>query len=167
MSADERIAAFEKKFDDIDTKKTGKMDKATFNTLYNELEGKEMPREESDVMFDGIDIDNSGKVTKQEFMDLVRAIVNNNELYKIKLVFRAFDKDRSSLLDLKEVISIVKYTGKEITDEQAQTFVENQTGKKNGKISFANLYKLLTDKDIDPKTDPYDGKLKSGCCLLI
>ena len=165
--ADERIAAFEKKFDDLDNKKDGKMNKAEFHTLYKELEGKECEQEESDIMFNGIDIDGSGQVAKEEFMDLVKAIVNNDEMYTYKLIFRAFDKDHSAALEAKEVVDVAKYCNKEMTIEQAEEFVQKQTGKKNGKITFAMLYNLLTGKEVKADYDPYDGKLKSGCCLLI
>ena len=165
--ADERIAAFEKKFDELDNKKDGQMTDTEVHALYNELEGKECPKEESDVMFRGIDIDGSGKVSKEEFMELVKAIVNGDEMYTYKLIFRAFDKDRSTKLEIEEVMDIIKYCNKEITKEQAEELMEKTTGKKKGKWTFAMLYKLLTGKTIDEKFDPYDGKLKSGCCLLI
>ncbi|EAY10226.1 EF hand family protein [Trichomonas vaginalis G3] len=165
--SDERIAQFEKKFDEMDTGKDGKMKAKEFNALYAELEGKECTQEESDVMFRGIDIDNSGTVTKEEFMDMVKAVVNNDDLYTYKLIFRAFDKDRSKALECKEVIAIHKYCGKEVTQEQVEKFMVEETGKKNGKITFAMLYKLLTGKKIAAETDPYDGKLKSKCCLLL
>ena len=166
--ADERIAAFEKKFDELDKKKDGRMNDVEFNGLYNELEGKECSKEESDVMFRGIDIDGSGEVSKEEFMDLVKAIVNGDEMYTYKLIFRAFDKDRSTKLDTEEIMDIIKYCGKEITKEEAEALMEKTTGKKKGQWSFAMLYNLLTGNTIDEKTDPYDGKLKkSGCCLLI
>ena len=166
--AEERIKAFEAKFDEMDTGKDGKMKKAEFHKLYWEIEDRECTEEESDVMFRGIDIDGNECVTKEEFMAMVKAIVNKDEVYTYKLIFRAFDKDRSNALDVKEVMAIVKYCGKECTEEQAQEAMKKATGKAKGKMDFATLYKLLTDKTIDEKNaDPYDGKNKSGCCLLI
>ena len=35
------------------------------------------------------------------------------------------------------------------------------------KSAIANRYKKLTGKEVAADFDPYDGKLKSGCCLLI
>lgn len=165
--AEERIAAFEKKFDELDNKKDGLMKPEEFFYLYKELEGKECTREESDVMFRGIDIDGSGEVSKEEYMDLVKAIVNDDKMYIYKLVFRAFDKDRSRSLEKDEVMDAAKYMGKEMTKEEAEEFITKKTGKKNGKITFAMLYNLITGKTLPDDFDAYDGKLKSGCCLLI
>jgi len=165
--AEELIATFEKKFDELDDGRDGTMKADEFFRLYKELEGKECPREESDVMFRGIDIDGSGEVSKAEFMDLVKAVVNKDQMYTYKLVFRAFDKDRSRALDANEVIDAAKYMGKDITKDDAETFLIKKTGKKDGKITFAMLYNLITEKTIADDFDPYDGKLKSGCCLLI
>lgn len=165
---DGRIEAFARKFDEMDQDKDGKMKPREFHNLYCELEGRECHMSESEVMFRGIDINGSGTVTKDEFLDLVRAIINDDRLYTYKLIFRAFDKNRSGALEVHEVVDIFKYCGKtEATIADGEAAMERATGKKKGKMTFAMLYRELSGRDIDKDTDPYDGKLGSQCCLII
>ncbi|EAY04630.1 EF hand family protein [Trichomonas vaginalis G3] len=167
MSDEERIKAIEARFDALDEGRDGKMKPAEFKVLYDDLEGRETTREESDIMFRGIDIDGSGEITKKEFMDMVNAIVKKDEKYQYKMIFRAFDKDRSRSIDVNEIIAIQKFRGKEVTKEEVQKFLLEETGKSTGKLNFALFYKCLTGKFTPKETDPYDGMLKSKCCLLI
>lgn len=167
MTAEERIAAIEERWNKLDEGRDGKMKKDEFKVLYDDLEGRETTQEEADIMFRGIDIDGSGVITKEEFMNMVKGVVNGDKVYTTKLLFRAFDKDHSRALDVNEVIAIHKFKGKEITKEEVEKFMLEETGSKKGKMIFSHFYKLLTGDFIPKDTDPYDGLLKSKCCLLI
>ena len=164
---------FDAKFAEHDKNKKGSLNKEQFVAFYLDLGGPFGEASKLDVLFDGIDIDNSKLVTKQELLDFIDAALNNDMLTIFKIVFRAFDKDRSSILDVNEIVELVKFSDMQMTIEEAKQAVEEITGQKDGQVTFAVLYKLMTSTEIDPKTDPYDGKLKkpaekkSGCCHLI
>jgi Ca2+-binding EF-hand superfamily protein len=164
--SDAQLQPFLAKFDAADTKKKGEIDFAAFKPLIGELLGKD-DEKTAQLYFDGIDIDGSKKVGKEEFKAFVTAALAKDTDYTIKLVFRAFDKDRSRSLDAKEVKQIGEYVGRPMSDEDVAAGIERIAGKKDAKLNYAQVVKLLTNKDIDAKTDPYDGKLKSGCCLLL
>jgi Ca2+-binding EF-hand superfamily protein len=163
---DAQVQPFLAKFDAADTKKKGEIDFAAFKPLIGELLGKD-DATTAQLYFDGIDIDGSKKVGKDEFKAFVVAALTKDTDYTIKLVFRAFDKDRSRNLDATEVKKIGEYVGKPLSDDEVAAGIERIAGKKNAKLTYAQVVKLLTDKDIPADTDPYDGKLKSGCCLLL
>jgi Ca2+-binding EF-hand superfamily protein len=164
---DEQVNAFLTKFDEADTRKTGNLEFPAFKVLFSEVLGN--PDESTaHLYFDGIDIDNSKSVSRDEFKDFVVAALKGDKVYTLKLVFRAFDKDRSQALDVAEVKAIGKYVGSQLTDQEVEAGMVRLTGKKNGVLSYAQVVKLLTGQDIEPTTDPYDGKLKkSGCCLIL
>lgn len=167
MSAEERIKAIEKRFDALDEGRDGKMKIKEFKVLYDDLEGRTTSDEECNIMFRGIDIDGSGEITKQEFMDMVKGVINKDDVYIYKMIFRAFDKDRSRELDVDEIWSIHKFQGKNTPREDVAKFVLETTGSSKGKLNFSQFYKHFTGKFIPNGTDPYDGMLKSKCCLLI
>jgi Ca2+-binding EF-hand superfamily protein len=163
---DAQVEPFLAKFDAADTKKKGEIEFAAFKPLIGELLGKD-DATTAQLYFDGIDIDGSKKIGRDEFKAFVAAALKKDTDYTIKLVFRAFDKDRSRNLDAKEVKQIGEYIGRPMTDEEVGAGIERIAGKKDAKLTYAQVVKLLTNKDIDPNTDPYDGKLKSKCCLLL
>jgi Ca2+-binding EF-hand superfamily protein len=165
--SEEQVNAFLTKFDAADKKKKGVLDFSGFKGLFAEALNNN-DEATAQLYFNGIDIDGSKEVSRDEFKDFVVAALNGDKVYTLKLVFRAFDKDRSRALDATEVKHIGKYVGADLTDEELAAGILKLTGKKNGALSYAQVVKLLTGQDIDAATDPYDGKLKkSGCCLLL
>jgi Ca2+-binding EF-hand superfamily protein len=85
----------------------------------------------------------------------------------LKLIFRAFDKDRSRSLSADEIKQIGQYTGNPKTDAEVKQAILKHTGKGDGQLTFAQATRLLTGATIPADADPYEGKLKSGSCLLL
>jgi Ca2+-binding EF-hand superfamily protein len=165
--SEEQVNAFLHKFDVADTKKKGVLDFTGFKGLFAEVMNNQ-DAEAAQLYFNGIDIDNSKEVSRDEIKAFIVAALTADKVYILKLVFRAFDKDRSRALDAKEIKAVGKYVGNELTDEQIEAALVKHTGKKKGSLNYAQVVKLLTGNDIDAETDPYDGKIKkSGCCLLL
>lgn len=152
------------KFDQYDKKKKGKIDYSAFKALFTEVAGSD-DEKTCKLYFNGIDVNRNGDVSKEEFTEFVNNVKDPS--YTIKMAFRAFDEDKSGNLNSKEVLEIAKYAGADLTEEQVQEKIQSITGDKKGKLTYAQVVKMITGKDIDPKTDPYDGKLKSSCCNLI
>jgi Ca2+-binding EF-hand superfamily protein len=165
--SDDQVNGFLAKFDEADTKKKGELDFAGFKVLFAEVMNNN-DEATAQLYFNGIDIDGSKAVSRDEFKAFVKAALTGDKVYTLKLVFRAFDKDRSRALDAKEVKEVGKYVGANLTDDEVEAGLLKLTGKKNGALNYAQVVKLLTNQDIDAATDPYDGKLKkSGCCLIL
>lgn len=139
------------KFDEKDTDKTGAIKIAQFKTLFPEIMGGNSSDETAEMYFRGIDANNSGVVTRQEFTKFVTATLNKDEDYMIKLAFRSFDKDQSQNLNCAEVKAIAKYVGREMTDDEVEAAMEKFTGSKKGSLNYAQVYKMITGKDLDSK----------------
>lgn len=170
MSNEEIVAEFEKKYDELDVNKKDKIGRDEFYKLYKQLQKKDdIPKSNSDIIFSGIDFNNEGTISKFDFINFVKSEIYCDELNQYKIIFRSFDKDRNGALTTDSVIEIGKFVNKKITKKEAETILENETGSKNGKMTFPVFYKMMTGRDTDPKTDPYDGRLKSSslCCLLL
>jgi len=162
---EDRVNDLCQKFDSF--AKKGHIDLPAFHDLNCQLEQKPIQESESRMVFNGIDIDNSKLISKQEFVEYIRAVLDNNQVQIFKIVFRAFDKNRNRVLEPSEVAEICRFANKELTPAELDVAIETLTGSKQGKITFPQLLKFITGMEIDPKTDPYDGKLKSGCCLIL
>lgn len=160
------IDKFMSKFDELDEEDDGVMGINEFLVLYREIMGQpDLTRADAEVIFRGIDIDGNGYVSRDEFHDMVVSAVKKDFLSQYKMLFRSFDTDRSRTLSANEIVELCNYIGKEFTREQAE-FAIQRSGSRT--LTFAQLYKLLTRQEIDPSTDPYDGKLKkSSCCSIF
>jgi Ca2+-binding EF-hand superfamily protein len=149
------------KFDAADTGKKGKIGLAAFTPLIDELIGSQDPKK-AELYFRSLDIDGSNEVSREEFEEFVKATLRNDDKYIIKLVFRDFDKDRSSILRLSEIKEIGEFVGRPLHDATIKAKIKEITGKEGSALTFAQLVKLLTGEIIKEDTDPYDGKLKKS-----
>jgi Ca2+-binding EF-hand superfamily protein len=163
-----RVEVYMMEFEQIDTEKTGRLTIERFSKLFDSVMGGDTPDGSAAMYFKGIDIDNNRYVERDEFREFVVASLKKDLDYVIKMAFRAFDRDANGLLDADEIRSIARYIGMNLTDEQLAESMKKVTKKEGASLTFANVVKLITGRDIDPNTDPYDGKkaTKSGCCLL-
>jgi hypothetical protein len=162
------LKEYSQKFDEYDKDNSKTISVDEFLELYRDFEeDPNKTKEEAQVVFDGIDINDDKTLSKEEFLNTVKYFKTNDKLNKFKLYFRSFDKDRSRTLEAEEIFEYFKFCGKPITLEQAKHFITQfNTRRKLTGLTFAQLYKLLTEIDIDPDTDPYDGKLplKKNLC---
>jgi Ca2+-binding EF-hand superfamily protein len=159
---------FSAEFDKYDKESNGKISKNDFLFLYRALETDETKeREESDIIFNGIDIESTEFIAKNEFLNLVKQFKERNMLFLYKIVFRSFDKDKSKTLNPDEIVDYMIFCKKSITRKAAETEIMRFGAKE---LNFAQMHYILTGKTIDPDIDPYDGMLerkKTSCCEII
>jgi Ca2+-binding EF-hand superfamily protein len=154
---DAQVEHFLDAFDQADADNSGECDGEEFKKLFQQVMGKVDPRA-AEIYRRGIDLDGNGKVSRDEFKAFVVAALTKDQDYTLKLVFRAFDKDRSRTLDASEIKEIGRYVGRNLSDEEVSRALQERTGDPNGQLNFAQVVKLLLNKDIADDTDPYEGK---------
>lgn len=154
----ELIAKFMAKFDAADEQRKGSLDKTQFATLLKML--MDASDETAEVYFHGLDVCRNNAVSRDEFEDFVKACLTRDPEYTFKLTFRGFDKNRAGTLGVSEVIALAKYSGGEVTEEQARRYMKQVTGKEDGRLTYAMVVKMIADKEVAGDADPYDGKLK-------
>nr|AGM32360.1 EF-hand family protein [Coptotermes formosanus] len=152
---------YSKKFDEHDKDHSDAIDIDEFLHLYRDVENDpSKTMEEAVIIFNGIDINNDKTISKKEFLDLVTGIRNDDKLFMYKMFFRSFDPDRSRSLEAEEIATYFTFCGHNTNTQQAERLIKkyNPDGKKDS-LTFAQLFKELTNTDIDPDTDPYDGQI--------
>jgi Ca2+-binding EF-hand superfamily protein len=168
MSNDDLRPLLEK-FDEL--AHAGSINLANFRVLMAEIVTV-AHEQTADLYFDGIDIERSNTIGKEDFRIFAVALLQRATDYSIKLLFRALDKNRLSRLDAADVTKIAECLGRPMDAQTAADRIESITGSKTAKLNYAEIVKVIMNKDIDPNTDPYDGKVpkkdsKSTCCLLL
>jgi Ca2+-binding EF-hand superfamily protein len=152
-------------FDKVDIQHKNKLEPSEFLILYRLIENDQTRTlDEAKVIFRGIDFKDTGFVTKDAFLDLVKGLKSKNKDYLFKLIFRSFDVDRTRTLNPDEIVEYTKFCGNPLTRNEVVAAIERYGTKK---INYAQLYNILTDEIIDPDTDPYDGQLRSKTCLIL
>jgi hypothetical protein len=111
--------------------------------------------------FNGTDVNHDELISKQEFLDFVRAKLTKDKDYQLKMAFRAFDHDhdRNRILDHDEIHELGIFIIHDFTPEQEQEIFKFKC------FTYAQLYQLIYHEYVDPKTDPYEGHCI--CCSRV
>jgi len=190
------MAEIEREFNAADKGMDGKLSESEFTALAEKTNMNQVFAQITHRMFLGLDIDGSGYITKEEFMSTFRSILQNDMTAMAKILFRAYDADRSGRLDKTEVYNLLKEMGQEQSPEDIDQFMTQYST--NGTLSYANIVSFAFGTTIPDDSDPYDGlnrpkgpakpkkteehhvdtkpehpdkkkpeEKKSGCCLLL
>nr|AGM32927.1 EF-hand family protein [Coptotermes formosanus] len=98
-------------------------------------------------------------------MDLVYCMKTDDKYHWYMLLFRAFDYDRSKTLEPSEIEALSIFIKKQISLEEAKALCKSEGDGES--LTFAQYYKHFTGNEVDANIDPYEGNLKTGCCILL
>jgi Ca2+-binding EF-hand superfamily protein len=155
--SEEQLQRFMARFDDVDSEKFGELNLTKFKKLFAEVMTISND-DAAEMYFKGMDVENNKTVKREEFEVFVKAVLERNHNYAIKMMFRAFDNNSCGFLGREEIKQMAKYAGRELSNEEVSSALKKTTGDENGSLTYAQVVKLMTGEDIDPKSDPYDGR---------
>lgn len=145
---EEQLKIFLDKFDENDTEKKGSINFDQFKAFFPDVMGGNTSDESAEMYFRGINVNNTGKISRQEFSNFVTAVLKNDQDFLIKSAFRSFDKDQSQNLNCEEVKAITKYVGRDMSDDEIAAAMEKITGSKKGCLTYEQVYKMITGIDL-------------------
>lgn len=143
------------------------IDKRSFFKLYKKINPR-IDEKRSNFVYRGIDFVNHGKISKTDFINFTKIFVYGDEVAYYKILFRALDNKRKASLGHSKVVLVGNIINRRITRAELRRILKQETGKDTGSITFPVFYKIFTGRDVNVKTDPYDGKIakKSLCCTI-
>ena len=132
--------------------------KAEFSKYFCKTMKKKAPKltvVEAERLFVAVDQDGNGKVDYSEFCCYMALLMNDDAEKKLKFVFDTYDKDKSGLLERREVSlllhNILTFDKKDDAGAKIEAIIaklvdgSDQDGDK--KISYEELKKVLEDDD--------------------
>jgi len=124
-----------KQFDALDLDHSGALEEEELASYIANLTGYALDHS----VFQQIDKNGSGRIEFNEFVQIVRPLIDTNVL-RLQKEFQALDKDHSGSLDFDEVTDYyLKVKGFRPTQTMFQSFDKN----KSGKIEFPEFVRLL------------------------
>ena len=124
--------------------------------------------------FRGLDLDLQGKLSFdiltnhfQMMHDNWNDIENNKPpVDLLKIYYRGMDRDRNAQVSLEEMRNFLASSDETMNTHLAAVKLRKMDKDNSGTISFYE-YCLSFGHEIPKRTDPYEGKGPSTCCLLI
>ena len=130
-------------FDLFDTDGSGSIDAKELKVAMREL-GFEPKKEEIKKMISEADKEGTGKVSFQDFMDLmVEKMAQRDPIEEIKKAFRLFDIDEKGKISFKDLKRVAKELGENMTDDELQEMIEEADRDGDGEISEEDFIRIM------------------------
>lgn len=111
---------FSEEFDKVDTNKKFRLDFAQFAVFFNNIQSQIWVLKDANRNFYGLSVRDKKYVTKNDFIAFLKAMKEDDPLYKLKMVFRAYDTSRKKAIVQKHILHIEKFISHYWTSEEKQ-----------------------------------------------
>lgn len=141
--SDEQKTDIREAFDLFDTEGVGKIDVKELKVAIRAL-GFEPKKEEIKKMIADIDPDGTGKLSFEEFLQLMSVkMAEKDSKEEILKAFRLFDDDDTGKISFKNLKRVAKELGENLTDEELQEMIDEADRDGDGEISQEEFLRIM------------------------
>ena len=141
--SEEQKADVKEAFDLFDPDGTGKIPTRELKVAIRAL-GFEPTREEIRKLTAAVDPDGQGKLSFEEFLDIMSSKMSEKDSKEEVLkAFRLFDDDGTGKITFKNLKRVAKELGENLTDEELQEMIDEADKDGDGEISQEEFLKIM------------------------
>ncbi|XP_022906299.2 uncharacterized protein [Onthophagus taurus] len=130
-------------FDLFDHERSGHIDTKELKVAIRAL-GFEPRKEEIKKMIAEIDKDGTGKISFNDFLDLMTIkMAEKDSKEEILKAFRLFDDDETGKISFKNLKRVAKELGENLTDEELQEMIEEADRDGDGEINQEEFLRIM------------------------
>ncbi|KAK6642305.1 Centrin-1 [Polyplax serrata] len=130
-------------FDLFDAEGTGKIDTKELKVAMRAL-GFEPKKEEIKKMIAEVDKDGSGKLSYEEFLNLMtNKMADKDTKEEILKAFRLFDEDNTGKISFRNIKKVAKDLGENLTDEELQEMIDEADRDGDGEINQEEFFRIM------------------------
>ncbi|KAH7126119.1 complex of Cambr and Cam [Dactylonectria macrodidyma] len=142
--SEQQIAEFKKAFSVFDADGNGQVTASEIGTVLRSL-GQNLSDAELEGMVNGIDVDKNGSIDFNEFLTIMAAKKENNDLQEDLLdAFKTFDKDGSGTISRDEIRQVMLSLGENLTDDDINEMLQVADKDGNGTIDYNEFVQIMT-----------------------
>ena len=141
--SDEQKTDIREAFDLFDTEGVGKIDTKELKVAIRAL-GFEPKKEEIKKMIADIDPEGTGKLSFEEFLQLMSVkMAEKDSKEEILKAFRLFDDDDTGKISFKNLKRVAKELGENLTDEELQEMIDEADTDGDGEVGEEEFINIL------------------------
>lgn len=141
--SDEQKSDIKEAFDLFDTEGSGTIDVKELKVAIRAL-GFEPKKEEIKKMIAEIDKDSSGKLSFNDFLQLMSIkMAEKDTKEEILKAFRLFDDDDTGRISFKNLKRVAKELGENLTDEELQEMIDEADRDGDGEINQDEFLRIM------------------------
>eukprot|EP00696_Hemimastix_kukwesjijk_P008159 gnl/Hemi2/20321_TR6741_c0_g1_i1.p1 gnl/Hemi2/20321_TR6741_c0_g1~~gnl/Hemi2/20321_TR6741_c0_g1_i1.p1 ORF type:complete len:171 (-),score=62.90 gnl/Hemi2/20321_TR6741_c0_g1_i1:129-641(-) len=135
-------------FELFDTEKTGRIDRHELKVAMRAL-GFDVRKEEVLKIMSEVDVDNSGTVGLNDFMNIMaQKIAERDPMEEIRKAFMLFDDDNTGKISLKNLKRIAKELGEDLPETELQAMIDEFDKDRDGLISEAEFFNIMKQSSL-------------------
>ncbi|XP_035779162.1 caltractin-like [Anopheles albimanus] len=141
--SDEQRQDIKEAFDLFDSEGTGMIDTKELKVAIRAL-GFEPKKEEIKKMIAEIDKDGSGKISFDDFLQLMTVkMAEKDSKEEILKAFRLFDDDETGTISFKNLKRVAKELGENLTDEELQEMIDEADRDGDGEVNQEEFLRIM------------------------
>ncbi|KFB49141.1 AGAP009260-PA-like protein [Anopheles sinensis] len=141
--SDEQRQDIKEAFDLFDSEGTGMIDTKELKVAIRAL-GFEPKKEEIKKMIAEIDKDGSGKLSFDDFVQLMTVkMAEKDSKEEILKAFRLFDDDETGTISFKNLKRVAKELGENLTDEELQEMIDEADRDGDGEVNQEEFLRIM------------------------
>lgn len=106
--------------------------------------GFEPKKEEIKKMIAEVDKDGSGKLSYEEFLNLMtNKMADKDTKEEILKAFRLFDEDNTGKISFRNIKKVAKDLGENLTDEELQEMIDEADRDGDGEINQEEFFRIM------------------------
>lgn len=141
--SDEQRQDIKEAFDLFDSEGTGMIDTKELKVAIRAL-GFEPKKEEIKKMIAEIDKDGSGKISFEDFLQLMTVkMAEKDSKEEILKAFRLFDDDETGTISFKNLKRVAKELGENLTDEELQEMIDEADRDGDGEVNQEEFLRIM------------------------
>lgn len=140
---EEQKADIKEAFDLFDPDGTGRIPSRELKVAIRAL-GFEPTREEIRKLTVNVDPDGLGKISFEEFLELMATkMAEKDSKEEVLKAFKLFDDDNTGKITLKNLKRVAKELGENLTDEELQEMIDEADRDGDGEISQEDFLRIM------------------------
>ncbi|OHT07906.1 EF hand family protein [Tritrichomonas foetus] len=141
-SYDERVKFYEKRFDELDIGKCGKISRETVAEILKE-QAEELDQLMVILLFEQFDLNNDKFIDKNEFVMFCTEMEKYSEREILRKIFDIVDTDHNQRLDVDEVQKLGSLMGLDVTMSDAWATVATLDKNHDNSIDFEEFCAII------------------------
>merc|ERR1719220_2794568 len=138
--SEEQIGTFQDAFCEFDTDHDGVINSKELGAVMRKI-GQNPTEAELADMVNEVDKDGTGSIDFPEFLSLMAMKINDqNAEDEIREAFKVFDGDGNGFIDRRELTTMLRFMGENISEQEIQNIIEDADVDNDGVIDYSEFY---------------------------
>jgi Ca2+-binding EF-hand superfamily protein len=152
----QQLIEIENAFKMFDADGNGSIDRREMKVAMKAL-GMSTKADDIARIMDEVDVDGSGTIDKDEFIEIVRPVLGGRDPHsEVRKCFEYFDVNESGVITAADLVTVMEELGEDVTSQEVEAMMEVADRDGDGAVSMTEFVRLAARLNLAPPYDPQE-----------